>query len=104
MVIFLKNKKVLAVIIVAVFLLFFLAPVIRTVIPGFVLAGYDNACAGRGYESQVYVSISYILFHPSDSVWGQFGLVYTPAGVPQVHNGSMMFFPPLGMNSYSICA
>lgn len=80
---------------------FFLAPVVPTSAPDFVIGEYASSCLGHPFHAEnipIYVSVSYIALHPRTDIAGQYGLVYVPGGVPPYRNESMVFFPPLGEN------
>lgn len=89
----------------------FLAPVIPTSLPREYVYGYYGACIGGPHSFdpvQVYVSISYSLIPAPNHVVvaGNWGLVYVPQGIPGMHNGSLIFFPPITVskNPPPICA
>lgn len=91
-----SNRKALLGVLGLFLLLFvFLAPVVQTSVPDFVIGEYANSCwgvfgLGPLPWSGISASISFILLHR------EYGLVYVPAGMPPLHNSSLVFFPPVG--------
>ncbi len=92
------NRKV-TVVVVAVALFFFFAPVVPMNVPPVFLLPFRNQCRGLVYYQpiQVFASMSYAVFGlviSQTTNYGTFGLVYVP------NNGwDTIQFPPLGFEN-----